>query len=79
MRVSTDEQALGPEAQREAIMAFAAREGLTVASWHEDLGIGRRRRRRLAAPALGGRGRPPHEQGRCAARRGKETGSLATW
>jgi DNA invertase Pin-like site-specific DNA recombinase len=40
LRVSTDEQALGSDAQRAAILAFAAREGITVASWHEDIGIG---------------------------------------
>lgn len=39
LRVSTDEQALGPEAQRAAILVYAARSGLTVASWHEDLGV----------------------------------------
>lgn len=39
IRVSTDDQALGPEAQRAAIAAFALRHGLTVPSWHEDLGV----------------------------------------
>jgi DNA invertase Pin-like site-specific DNA recombinase len=36
LRVSTDEQQLGPEAQRAAITAWATRAGITVASWHED-------------------------------------------
>ena len=36
VRVSTDRQELGPEAQRAAIKAFASREGLTIAAWHED-------------------------------------------
>ena len=39
LRVSTDEQHLGPEAQRAAIEAFCTREGLTVASWHTDVGV----------------------------------------
>lgn len=39
VRVSTSEQALGPEAQRAAIEAWAAREGVKVASWHEDRGV----------------------------------------
>ena len=30
LRVSTDEQRLGPEAQRAAIAAWAVREGITV-------------------------------------------------
>lgn len=36
VRVSTDRQELGPEAQRAAIEGFAAREGLRVVAWHED-------------------------------------------
>lgn len=39
-RVSTEDQTLGPEAQRAAIETFAAREGLTVATWHTDQGVG---------------------------------------
>lgn len=39
VRVSTDEQKLGPKAQRDAIEAFAAREGITVLAWHVDAGI----------------------------------------
>jgi site-specific DNA recombinase len=39
VRVSTDEQRLGPEAQRVAIEAWAAREGVSVASWHVDQGV----------------------------------------
>lgn len=36
MRVSTEEQSLGPEAQRAAIEAWAAREGVTIMAVHED-------------------------------------------
>jgi len=36
IRVSTDRQDLGPDAQRSAIAAWAARVGAEVASWHED-------------------------------------------
>ena len=36
IRVSTEDQNLGPEAQRAAIEAWAARQGVTVISWHED-------------------------------------------
>lgn len=39
LRVSTDRQELGPEAQRAAIEAWAAREGLSVAAWHVDAGV----------------------------------------
>jgi DNA invertase Pin-like site-specific DNA recombinase len=39
LRVSTEEQHLGPEAQRAQILAWAAREGITVASWHTDQGV----------------------------------------
>jgi DNA invertase Pin-like site-specific DNA recombinase len=39
IRVSTDEQALGPEAQRAAIEAWARAQGVTVTSWHSDLGV----------------------------------------
>jgi DNA invertase Pin-like site-specific DNA recombinase len=38
IRVSTDEQRLGPEAQRAAIASWAAREGVEVVAWFEDLG-----------------------------------------
>jgi DNA invertase Pin-like site-specific DNA recombinase len=39
LRASTDEQRLGPEAQRAAIEAWAAREGVSVAAWHVDQGV----------------------------------------
>ncbi len=39
LRVSTDEQTLGMEAQRAAITAWAARQGVTVSRWCEDLGV----------------------------------------
>jgi DNA invertase Pin-like site-specific DNA recombinase len=39
LRVSTAEQQLGPEAQRASIEAWAAREGVSVASWHVDTGV----------------------------------------
>ncbi|MEZ4297390.1 MAG: recombinase family protein [Polyangiaceae bacterium] len=39
VRVSTDEQRLGPEAQRAAIEAWAQREGVTVAGWYTDAGV----------------------------------------
>jgi DNA invertase Pin-like site-specific DNA recombinase len=39
LRVSTDEQHLGPEAQRGAIEAWAAREGVQVTAWHVDAGV----------------------------------------
>lgn len=39
LRVSTDEQQLGPEAQRAAVEAWAARAGVTVAGWHLDQGV----------------------------------------
>lgn len=39
LRVSTDRQELGPEAQRATIEAWAAREGVTVAAWHVDAGV----------------------------------------
>ena len=38
-RVSTDDQRLGPEAQRAAIEAWSAREGVTVVAWHTDHGV----------------------------------------
>lgn len=39
LRVSTDEQRLGPEAQRSAIEVWAAREGVEVVAWHVDAGV----------------------------------------
>jgi DNA invertase Pin-like site-specific DNA recombinase len=39
IRVSTDDQTLGPEAQRSAIEAWAAREGVQVTAWHVDHGV----------------------------------------
>jgi DNA invertase Pin-like site-specific DNA recombinase len=39
LRVSTDEQHLGPEAQRAAVEAWAAREGVDVVAWHTDAGV----------------------------------------
>lgn len=39
LRVSTDRQDLGPEAQRQAVEAWAAREGIAVVAWFEDHGV----------------------------------------
>jgi len=39
LRVSTDRQELGPEAQRAQIEAWAAREGVAVAAWCVDVGV----------------------------------------
>jgi DNA invertase Pin-like site-specific DNA recombinase len=39
IRVSKDDQKLGPEAQRAQVEAWAAREGVSVASWHVDQGV----------------------------------------
>lgn len=39
VRVSTDEQALGPEAQKEAIAAWCGREAAVLVAVHEDLGV----------------------------------------
>lgn len=39
IRVSTDEQHLGPEAQRASIEKWASANGHTIASWREDIGI----------------------------------------
>lgn len=39
LRVSTDRQELGPEAQRAAIEAWASREGVTVVAWHVEAGV----------------------------------------
>jgi DNA invertase Pin-like site-specific DNA recombinase len=40
VRVSTDEQRLGPDAQRQAIGEWASREAVEVLAWHADLGVG---------------------------------------
>ena len=39
LRVSTDEQHLGPEAQREAIERWAGSRGVTVVAWHQDTDV----------------------------------------
>ncbi len=39
LRVSTEAQELGPEAQRAAIERWAAAQGVTVAAWFEDHGV----------------------------------------
>lgn len=39
IRISTEDSHNGPEAQRSAIEAWAAREGLTLVSWHTDQGV----------------------------------------
>jgi site-specific DNA recombinase len=39
IRVSTDDQKLGPEAQRASIEAWARSNGVTVAGWHVDQGV----------------------------------------
>jgi DNA invertase Pin-like site-specific DNA recombinase len=39
VRVSKDDQKLGPEAQRASVEAWAAREGVSVAAWHVDQGV----------------------------------------
>lgn len=39
LRCSTDRQDLSPDAQRDAIQAWAGGAGVTVAAWHDDLGI----------------------------------------
>jgi DNA invertase Pin-like site-specific DNA recombinase len=39
LRVSTEDQNLGPEAQRAAIELWASRSGVTVTSWHVDQGV----------------------------------------
>lgn len=40
LRVSTEDQALGPEAQRASIESWASRQGVQVLSWHLDQGVG---------------------------------------
>lgn len=39
LRVSTEEQGLGMDAQRSAITAWAERQGVTIAAWAEDFGV----------------------------------------
>lgn len=39
LRVSTDRQDLGPDAQRTAIRLWAKRRGVEVVDWHEDRGV----------------------------------------
>lgn len=39
LRVSTEEQHLGPEAQRKQIEAWAKRQEVTVEAWHQDQGV----------------------------------------
>src|SRR6202142_600108 len=39
IRVSKDDQKLGPDAQRASIEAWAAREGVKVVAWHVDQGV----------------------------------------
>lgn len=39
LRVSTQRQYLSPDAQRDAIAAWAKREGAPVVAWHADLGV----------------------------------------
>lgn len=39
LRVSTEDQKLGPEAQRASIETWAAREGVQVVAWHVDAGV----------------------------------------
>jgi DNA invertase Pin-like site-specific DNA recombinase len=38
-RVSTDEQQLGPIAQKDAMLAWAAGRGVTIVAVHEDVGV----------------------------------------
>jgi DNA invertase Pin-like site-specific DNA recombinase len=39
LRVSTEDQRLGPEAQRAQIEAWAARTQITIGAWHVDQGV----------------------------------------
>jgi len=39
LRVSTEDQRLGPEAQRTQIETWAARERVTIGAWHLDQGV----------------------------------------
>jgi site-specific DNA recombinase len=52
LRVSTEEQHLGPEAQRAAIEEWAARQAIRIASWHLDQGVSGRSELE-ARPGLG--------------------------
>lgn len=40
LRVSTENQQLGPEAQRAQITDYASRHGLTIVAWYVDIGVG---------------------------------------
>lgn len=44
LRVSTNEQHLGPEAQRAAILRWSEAAGVEVSAWHEDRGVSGNRR-----------------------------------
>lgn len=39
LRVSTEDQHLGPEAQRAALAAWATRAGVEIVAWYEDRGV----------------------------------------
>jgi DNA invertase Pin-like site-specific DNA recombinase len=39
IRVSTEEQKLGPEAQKESIRKFAEQNQITILDWYEDIGV----------------------------------------
>lgn len=39
IRVSTDDQLLGPDAQRAAISTWAEREGVRIVAWHLEAGV----------------------------------------
>ena len=39
LRVSTEDQHLGPEAQRAALAAWATRAGVEIVAWYEDKGV----------------------------------------
>ena len=39
LRVSTDDQHLGPDAQRAALTAWADRAGVEIVAWYEDRGV----------------------------------------
>lgn len=39
IRVSTDDQALGPEAQRAQISAWASKHAVHVVAWYEEIGV----------------------------------------
>lgn len=39
VRVSTDDQHLGPDAQRAALAAWALRAGVEIVAWYEDRGV----------------------------------------